>query len=168
MGLDAATQQWGKEEMETLPTEHQPVGASALCRGIRRVLLQRGVKTLTEFTLKTGRRADIIGIDSAGKFLIVEIKSSIADFRSDHKWPEYRDFCDRFYFGVGTDFPTSLIPEDCGLLVADAYGAYELRPAPDQPLAAARRKKLVIDLALTACTRLHGLEDPGAFLDPSL
>lgn len=154
--------------MEPDQGERAPARAAEICRGVRRALLQRGLRTLTEVTLKSGRRADIVGVDSTGGISIVEIKSSVADFRSDHKWTDYRAFCDRFSFGVGADFPVALIPEDCGLFVADAYGAHEVRPAPTHKLAPARRKKVIIDLALTACGRLHGLEDPGAFVDAAL
>lgn len=150
---------------ETNGAASAPSRAAEIRRGVRRALLTCGIRSITEFTLKTGRRADVIGVDGAGHITIVEIKSSVADFRADQKWPDYVAFCDRFYFAVGADFPVALIPETCGLLVADAYGAHEVRPAPVQSLAPARRKKLVTDLALAACGRLHGLEDPAAWLD---
>ncbi|MGQ9369738.1 MmcB family DNA repair protein [Azospirillum sp. ST 5-10] len=135
-------------------------GAAAITRGVRRALAQRGFATLTEFRLTTGRRADVLAVDEAGTVLIVEVKSGVADFRSDQKWPEYREWCDAFYFAVDEDFPTGLLPEDCGLFVADAFGAALLRDAPAARLAAARRKTLLLRAALTAAGRLHRLEDP--------
>ena len=43
---------------------------------------------VNEVTLANGRRADVLAIGRNGEIWIVEIKSSIADFRADQKWPE--------------------------------------------------------------------------------
>jgi hypothetical protein len=58
------------------------------------------------------------------------------------------------------DFPQDLLPAAPGLLVADAYGARELRAAPRTPLAAARRKALTIRFGLVAAARLQRRDDP--------
>ena len=137
-----------------------PTGAAFICRGVRRALCQRGFVSLTEFRLANGRRADVLAVNEAGTVLIVEVKSSVADFRSDQKWPEYRDWCDAFYFAVDEAFPADLIPDDCGLMVADSFGAAVLREAPESRLAPARRKALVLRTALVASARLHRIEDP--------
>lgn len=136
-------------------------GAAAILRGVRRGLAARGFIGLPEFRLASGRRADLLAMDAAGTVLIVEVKSGVPDFRSDQKWPDYLDWCDAFYFAVDADFPEELIPEDCGLLVADAYGAELLREAPRRKLAPARRKTLLLRAALTGAARLHRVEDPG-------
>lgn len=135
--------------------------AAEIKRGVRRTLAAHGLSSLTEFTLKGGRRADIIAVDGKGKFTIVEVKSSVADFRADSKWPEYRDYCDLFYFAVRADFPLDLIPENCGLLVADAYEASILRGAPEHPINAARRRSVLLRFATAVAGRLHRIEDPG-------
>ena len=135
--------------------------AAEITRGVRRTLAAHGLTSLTEFRLKGGRRADIVAVDGGCKLTIVEVKSSVADFRADGKWPEYRDYCDLFYFAVRADFPLALIPEGCGLLVADAYEASIVRPAPEQPLNAARRRSVLLRFATAAAGRLHRLEDPG-------
>ncbi|KAA0577289.1 MmcB family DNA repair protein [Azospirillum sp. B21] len=135
-------------------------GAVPIFRGVRRALATRGYATLTEFRLASGRRADVLAIDESGCILIVEVKSGVPDFRSDQKWQEYREWCDAFYFAVDDGFPTELIPEDCGLMVADAYGAEILREAPVSKLAAARRKTLLLRAAMTGAGRLHRIEDP--------
>ncbi|HLJ19239.1 MAG TPA: MmcB family DNA repair protein, partial [Stellaceae bacterium] len=101
-----------------------------LARGVGRALAQRGFATLTEVSLANGRRADVMGLGRAGELVIVEVKSSLQDFRSDAKWPEYREFCDRFYFAVAEGFPRGEIPGDCGLIVADGFGGAVLREAP--------------------------------------
>jgi hypothetical protein len=100
--------------------------------------------------------------------MIVEIKSSVADFRSDRKWANYREFADRFYFAVPNDFPAALIPEECGLIVADGFGAAVLRHGVATPLPAARRRALTLRFAWAAAARLRRHLDPegGWMLDP--
>ena len=133
-----------------------------LARGIGRALAQRGYASLTEVSLANGRRADVMGLGRAGELVIVEVKSSVQDFRNDVKWPEYREFCDRFYFAVPEDFPREAIPEDCGLIVADGLGAAVLREAPVLALSAARRKAVILRFALLGSERLRRLLDPAS------
>ncbi len=128
-----------------VPTVTEPVPAPAssaarLARGVTRALHNLGQASLTEFTLRSGRRVDVIGLDPGGRLTIVEIKSSLDDFRTDRKWRDYLDYCDRFFFAVAEGFPQQVLPEDCGLMIADGYGATVLRQAPLLPLAAARRR----------------------------
>lgn len=129
-------------------------------RGVRRLFAGLGHASLPEFGLANGRRADVIALGADGRLTIVEIKSSVADFRSDRKWPDYRDFCDRFFFAIPETFPLDLIPETTGLMVADAFGAAILREAPAHPLAAARRKAVMLRFAHAAAGTLHALADP--------
>lgn len=136
--------------------------AARITRGVRRALADRAVRTLLEFSLANGRRADIFGLSESGEITIVEVKSCPADFLSDHKWQDYLEFCDRFYFAVDPDFPQELIPEEVGLMVADGFGAEVLREGTAcAKLAPARRKAVTLRATLTACARLHRLEDPG-------
>jgi len=137
-----------------------PGDGPLLARGVCRLLRDLGYGTLTEFSLKTRRRADAIGVSGTGQIVIVETKTTETDYRSDGKWHEYRDFCDAFYFAVPREFPRELIPEDCGLMVADAHGAAVLRPAPTHRLHASRRKALLLRFAVAASTRLQRLVDP--------
>ncbi len=134
--------------------------AAALARGVSRTLRAHGGATLTEFTLRTGRRVDVIGVDDEGRVTIVEIKTSVADFRSDGKWPEYLDFCDYFYFAVPEDFPRELLPKECGLMVADAYEALILAPSEARPVNGSRRRALILRFARAAAQRLNAYTDP--------
>lgn len=140
----------------------QPIAAALLARGTCRALAQLGYASLIEFPLASGRRADILALGKGGDLIIVEIKSSVADFRSDRKWISYRDFADRLYFAVSNGFPLSLIPEECGLIVADPFGAALLRHGDLTPLAAARRRALTLRFARHAANRLHRHLDPDA------
>jgi len=134
--------------------------ASALARGVLRLFADHGLTGLTEMTLANGRRADIAAIDAKGRVTIVEIKSSIGDFKSDNKWPEYQPFCDRFFFAVSSQFPEDLIPEEAGLIIADGFGGAILRDAPETPLNAARRKAVTLRFARLAAQRLSAVNDP--------
>jgi len=134
--------------------------AEGIKRGVSRYFRDLGNAVLREFRLSNGRRVDLIGLDAKGKFTIVEVKSSPADFRTDDKWPEYLAYCDSFYFAVAAGFPMDLIPEDCGLIVADAYGAVVRRPAPPQPMNATRRRAQILRFGLAGAGRLERLLDP--------
>lgn len=120
-----------------------------------------GVAHVAELTLANGRRADICGIFKDGTIWIVEIKSSIADFNTDSKWPDYRDFCDRLFFATLPDVPASIFPEDCGFICSDAHGAELLRDAPEHRLAPARRKAMTLRFAQFAAYRLYTAELSG-------
>jgi hypothetical protein len=135
-----------------------------LARGVARAFNALGCVTLTEVTLANGRRADLMVIDAKGDILIVEVKSSIEDFRADRKWAEYREFCDAFYFAIPDHFPSDLIPIECGLIVADSFQAEILRVAPVVRLVPARRKALTLRFAQLAAQRLYRLTDPGSGL----
>jgi len=136
--------------------------APLLARGICRALDQLGYASLVEFPLINGRRADILGLGKAGDLVIVEIKSSVADFRGDRKWSSYRDFADRLYFAIPNHFPQGLIPEECGLMVADPFGAAVLRDGRTIPLNPGRRRALTLRFARIAAARLHRSLDPEA------
>ena len=134
--------------------------ARRLARGVARWLLELGYEALAEFRLGNGRRADVIGLDRRGRFVIVEIKTSEADFRADLKWPEYLPHCDRFFFAVPEAFPCELLPDDYGILVADGFGAAVQRQAPEHAMAPARRTAQTRRFALAATARLRGHVDP--------
>jgi hypothetical protein len=145
----------------TLPQDgRQSDMALAVCRGTRRLLRNLQFSTLTELPLASGRRADIVALAADATVVIVEIKSSIADFRADAKWPDYRAHCDRLYFAIPADVPVAIMPEDAGLIIADAFGAAILREAPAHRLAPATRRAMLMRFAHAAAHRLHGLSDP--------
>jgi hypothetical protein len=135
-------------------------GASAVARGAIRWLRARGFAALTEFTLPDGLRMDVAALGPGGRFAALEIKTSLADFRSDRKWAGYLDWCESFAFAVPPEFDTSVLPADRGLLIADRYGAEELRPGPLTSLAPARRKALTLRFARVAAERLMRGLDP--------
>jgi len=133
--------------------------------------VQRGVMRLlrathdfccyAEVPLANGRRADVLGLGPKGEIWIVEIKSSLIDFRVDTKWPDYKDYCDRFYFAKPPELEAEIFPESEGLIVADGHGAEILRAARDDLLPPARRRAMLLKLARLGADRVHQLMDPG-------
>ena len=134
--------------------------ALACPRAPRRLLLNLRLSTLTYLPLAWGRRADVVALAADGTIVIVEIKSSLADFRADQKWPDYRAHCDRLYFAISDNLAPEIMPDDAGLIVADAFGAAVLREAPEHRLAPATRRAMLMRFAHAAAHRLHGLTDP--------
>lgn len=130
-----------------------------ITRGAGRFLSDLGYDWLREFKLATGRRVDLMGVNRRGAFAIVEVKSSLADFRADGKWQDYLDWCDSFYFAVAADFPDDVLPAEQGLIVADGYGAAIVREAPPAQLHASRRKALTLRFARKAARRLNVTQD---------
>ena len=135
--------------------------AREVVRGTRRLLRARNIATVTELVLADGRRADIVGLGPDGSVTIVEVKSSVADFRADRKWSFYRAFCDRLFFAIPVTMPVAIMPDETGLIVADNYGADVVREAFEQKLAGATRRAMMIRFAQAAADRLHALGDPG-------
>jgi hypothetical protein len=136
--------------------------AAAIQRGVGRMMRVRGFAVVAELPLATGRRADLVGLGPAGDIWIVELKSSVEDFRADRKWPDYRLSCDRLFFATHAAVPLDIFPDETGLILADSYGAELVREAPEHRLAAATRKAMLVRFAQAAAHRLQGLIDPGA------
>jgi len=144
-----------------VPEDALPRRSAEICRGTLRLMGHLGYYGLTEMTLANNRRADIAAIGPAGDVWMIEIKSSVQDFKSDLKWREYMDFCDRLTFAVGDDFPQELIPPEAGLIVADAFYGAVIREAPESRLVPARRKAVTLRFARLAAARLTGVMDTG-------
>jgi len=144
------------------PDGRQSDRALAIRRGVGRRLRSEGFAVIPELVLASGRRADIVAVGNTGEILIVEVKSSIEDYRADSKWSDYCAYADRFFFATGPHVPIGIFPEDVGLFVADLYGAELVREATPAKVAAATRKQMLIRLARAGMLRLHDLDDPDA------
>ena len=148
------------------PTDRrQSETALAVARGTARLLHSLGFASVSELSLPSGRRADLVAINERGEIWIVEIKSSIEDLRADQKWPEYRFHCDRLFFAFTQDLPREIFPDETGLIVADAYDAHLERPAPEHRLPAATRKSMMVRFAMTAAQRINRLIDPQGHIE---
>src|ERR1700730_3376279 len=143
------------------PTDgRQSDTALAVARGTARLLRSLGFSCVSELSLPSGRRADLVALNERGEIWIVEIKSSIEDLRADQKWPDYRAHCDRLLFAFTQDLPCEIFPGETGLIVADAYGAQFHREAPDHRLPAPTRKAMTVRFAIAAAQRINRLVDP--------
>ena len=131
-----------------------------LARGVSRHLVSHDIASIEEFVPARGLRVDVMGLGPKGEIWVIECKSSRADFQTDSKWQGYLEWCDRYFWAVDCDFPTDLLPEQTGLIIADAYDAEIIRMAPDHRLAPARRKVVIQKFASHAARRLQRLRDP--------
>jgi len=134
--------------------------ALKIARGAARLLHAHGYCVVSELPLASGRRADLVALGHDGEIWIVEIKSSVADFRADQKWMDYRMHCDRLFFATTVEVPCEIFPQDTGLIVADAYGAQIVCEAPEHRLHASTRKSMMLSIARSAAMRLQSLIDP--------
>ena len=135
--------------------DHIP--AERITGAIARMFIERGDACLREFTLRSGRRVDLIAIGSGGEITIVEVKSSRQDFISDRKWQEYSEWADRFYFAVAEGFPRDLLPgpDESGIIITDGFDCLEVQPAPLAKLAGQRRNHVTRRLAHVAMRRIE-------------
>lgn len=130
-------------------------------RGVQRMLMQQGMHVMPELSLASGRRADLVALTRGGDIWIIEIKSSIEDFRVDRKWPQYRLHADRFFFATHPEVPAEIFPQECGFILSDGYGAEILREAPEHRMAGATRKALMLRIARAGAARLLAAELAG-------
>lgn len=152
--------------LQVPPDGRQSENALRIARGAARLLHAHGFSVISELPLPSGRRADLVALNSGGDIWIVEIKSSVADYRADQKWQDYRAHCDRLFFATSLEVPCDIFPPDTGLMVADAFGAQMICDAPEHRLAAATRKAMMLIFARAAALRLQSLIDPaGPYAD---
>lgn len=145
---------------DPLTDGRQSETALKVWRGAARLLRLMDFACLSEVTLASGRRADLLALGPKQELWIIEVKSSVADFRADNKWPDYRQHCDRLFFATHPDVPQDIFPEEAGLILSDGFGAEILREAPEHKVAAATRKSVTLRFARHAAHRLHDLTDP--------
>ena len=149
-------------ELPPIVDLRQSATALRVQRGVMRLLRESfDMACYAEVPLRNGRRADVLGVGPKGEIWIVEIKSSLIDFQVDKKWPEYREFSDKFFFAKPPELDGAIFPESEGLIVADGHDGAILRDSPNTPLNPARRKALMLKLARMGADRIHLLMDPG-------
>lgn len=132
-----------------------------LARGVCRHLLSLDFVCVEELVPAPGLRVDVMALGPKGEVWVVECKSSRADFQADRKWQGYLDWCDRFFWAVDAAFPTDLLPDGTGLIIADDYDGEVIRMPAEARLAAPRRKAVVQTFARVAAMRLQTARDPG-------
>lgn len=104
------------------------------------------------------QRADLVGVNLKSKILVVEIKSSVQDYKTDKKWKSYLPFCDRFFFCISETLYTKIGPQikkdlaktGAGLLVLNAKTGFldtKIRCAEQSFLSTEQRLTLVTRFA---------------------
>ena len=131
-----------------------------IARGVGRHLARLNFASLEEFVPTRGLRVDLIAIGPKSEIWIIECKSGRADFMADKKWQGYLDYCDSFFWAVDMQFPTNILPDKGGLIVADAFDAEVLRIPEESTLSPARRKKIIHKFGRDAALRLRSFRDP--------
>lgn len=147
---------WGMSEMSLSNMQ----AGQRLARGVARYLRTLGFASIEEFVPSRGLRVDVMALGPKGELWIVECKSSRSDFQNDSKWMGYLEWCDRYFWAVDLDFPSEILPTSSGLIIADAFDGEIIRMAPEEKLAAARRKKITHKFAMDAARRLQRERDP--------
>src|SRR5947209_8940776 len=137
-----------------------PERSLAIRRATALLCLRLGWSPVHEVPLPNARRADILALRGDGGFACIEVKSGLRDFQTDAKWPEYRHYADALYFAVDADFPSDLLPEDAGLIVACGREAELIREASAHPLAPARRRALLHRFATLAARAWRPFQTP--------
>ncbi len=150
--------------MDLTPEPLPPMPGQRLARGVARALREMGFATVEELVPAPGLRVDLMALGPKGQVWVIECKSCRADFHADRKWQNYLPWCDRFFWAVDADFPVGLLPEESGLILADAYGGEIIRMGPETPLAPARRKAVLQGFARHAALRLQALRDPAGVI----
>ena len=146
-----------------METAAERLVAADVVRGVSRMLYRHDFLGVPEVPLGNGRRADIMALGPKGDVTIIEVKVSRADLVGDGKWPQYLDYCDRYFWAVPQGFDLDLFdredlaPARTGLIIADRYDAAIVREAEHRPLAGARRKAETLRLARLAARRVMGL-----------
>ena len=149
-----------------------PLCAADVARGVTRLLVAHDLLAITEVPLEGGRRADLMAIDPRGGIVIVEVKVSRADLIGDGKWPDYLGCCDRYFWAVPAGFDltplagAAFLPDRCGIIVADRYGAAIVREAATIPLSAPVRRRATLAFARRAARRVVAAVDPDALALP--
>jgi hypothetical protein len=142
-----------------LPDARRP--GQILARGVCRHLRGHDFACIEEMVPAPGLRVDVMAVGPRGEVWVVECKSSRADFASDAKWGGYLQWCDRYFWAVDAAFPTELLPDGTGLMIADGYDAEIVRLGPETRLASARRRATTLRFARHAALRLQASRDPG-------
>jgi hypothetical protein len=136
--------------------------AEALKKAVSFMFFKYGYSMTTELgILKWGRRrADVIGNKIGGDLVLIEVKSSVADFRTDNKWTEYLPYADRVYLAFTKEVARKIhdnpelkarIPKRVGVLVLGSDGYMKTaKPARRESVSTENRISILARLAWRA------------------
>jgi hypothetical protein len=108
--------------------------ANALKEATTSYFLKKGYSCFLELGLNSwGKlRGDVLAINLRGHIVIVEVKSSKADYVADTKWTTYLPYCNQFYFVltpavftvIKADILSKVKPLGAGILILDPHTGY--------------------------------------------
>lgn len=94
-------------------------------------------------------RADVIALSMKREIIIVEVKSSVADFKGDDKYENYKPYCNKLYIAA---------PEHVALkirkLIAPGVGLMALTDSKIKVIKSASRQNMDPTIVLNIITRL--------------
>jgi hypothetical protein len=119
---------------------------------------------------KHGRlRADLIASNMGSYIVIVEVKSSVADFRTDKKWHKYAQFCNKFLFAMSVevyDKVKTSIPKGVGVFLVYPSGHVKIKNrAKHAEIDPAIRLNIMTRLAYRSCDTLYDRKSKTAGAD---
>ena len=144
------------------------LAAGDVARGIGRLFARNDIWCLPEMPLRSGRRADLMGIDAKGLVVIVEIKVSRADLLGDLKKPAkraaYLGMASACWYVLGHDAKgrpiaqPEEVPPECGVMYARDG---ELSIAREAPRRAIERLPFHVWMTLAQTEPAVRLEESG-------
>lgn len=141
-------------EKKTKTKPARSLVAAALKKAAAFYLFRYGFSVTYELGIMPwgSRRADIVANKVSGKIVILEVKSSLADFRADKKWKSYLDYCDKFMFCTTEDVYEKIrdeLPKEVGVIcLSPTTGwAYMAKKSPNLELSDENRLSVLARLA---------------------
>lgn len=119
----------------------------AITRAVTSYLVDRRYSIHPEIGVKNRRRLDILAVNMKGHVIGCEVKSCIADFRSDKKWREYLPYVNKLYFAFDKvtwdkhkDFLVKTIGNEAGIVCVSpnpgkGFNVKIVRACRDTPIA---------------------------------
>lgn len=107
--------------------------ADIIKRKVADYFLERSGVAHFEVSVSHSLRADVMTVKmKTSEVTIVEVKSSVADFRADKKWQNYKAFCNVFYFAMTPEtyekVKDSIKDPDVGVLLVTSEARIKVRP----------------------------------------
>jgi hypothetical protein len=101
--------------------------------------------------VKGGRyRADVVALHMGGGLDIIEVKSSVADFRSDKKMGEYAKYCDKLYLACTSEVYEKVkdqVLPGIGVIIVSGGGCWVKKRAKYHKIQAKTRLNLMARIA---------------------
>lgn len=120
---------------------------------IRQVVSARYTKKLWAVNFEVGLckggrfRADVLALNMGGGINIIEVKSSVADFRSDKKMGAYMKFCDQLYLACAHDVYAKIkdkVLPGIGVILVDGSACWVVKRASKRKVHAKTRLNIAV------------------------